>query len=174
MIRILLLLAAAAFCAIAVAQTPHTHRHSFGDAEKWSHVFDDPKRDAWQMPHQVISALQLSPDALVADIGAGTGYFAVRLADMHPRATVYAVDVEPDMVRYLGERAGREGLKNLKPVAGRAEDPGLPEKVDLALFVDTYHHIENREAYFRRLAACRDRFSPRLAGRAAEIRPYRS
>jgi SAM-dependent methyltransferase len=153
MIRILLLVAAAALCAVAAAQTPHTHRHSFGDAEKWSHVFDDPKRDAWQMPHQVISALQLSPDALVADIGAGTGYFAVRLANMHPRATVYAVDVEPDMVRYLGERAGREGLKNLKPVAGAAEDPGLPEKVDLALFVDTYHHIENREAYFRRLAA---------------------
>jgi SAM-dependent methyltransferase len=153
MIRILLLVAAAALCAVAAAQTPHTHRHSFGDAEKWSHVFDDPKRDAWQMPHQVISALQLSPDALVADIGAGTGYFAVRLANLRPRATVYAVDVEPDMVRYLGERAGREGLKNLKPVAGRAEDPGLPEKVDLALFVDTYHHIENREAYFRRLAA---------------------
>jgi ubiquinone/menaquinone biosynthesis C-methylase UbiE len=154
MIRILLLVAAAAaLCAVAAAQTPHTHRHSFGDAEKWSHVFDDPKRDAWQMPHQVMSALQLSPDALVADIGAGTGYFAVRLANMHPRATVYAVDVEPDMVRYLGERAGREGLKNLKPVAGAAEDPGLPEKVDLALFVDTYHHIENREAYFRRLAA---------------------
>ena len=143
--------AALASCA-AAAQTPHTHRHGFGDAEKWSHIFDDPKRDAWQKPHEVISALALKSDALVADIGAGTGYFSVRLANMHPRATVYAVDVEADMVRYLGERASREGIKNLKPVAGLAEDPRLPEKVDLALFVDVYHHIERREAYFRRLA----------------------
>jgi SAM-dependent methyltransferase len=72
---------------------------------------------------------------------------------MHPEATVLAVDVEPDMVRYLGERARREGLKNLKPVTGRADDPRLPAKVDLALFVDVYHHIEQRERYFRQLAA---------------------
>ncbi|HEX5767215.1 MAG TPA: class I SAM-dependent methyltransferase [Burkholderiales bacterium] len=150
-VRAIVMAAALASCA-AAAQTPHTHRHGFGDAEKWSHIFDDPKRDAWQKPHEVISALALKSDALVADIGAGTGYFSVRLANMHPRATVYAVDVEADMVRYLGERASREGIKNLKPVAGLAEDPRLPEKVDLALFVDVYHHIERREAYFRRLA----------------------
>jgi ubiquinone/menaquinone biosynthesis C-methylase UbiE len=153
MFRTVLFSAALALCVVAAAQTPHTHRHGFGDAEKWAHVFDDPKRDAWQKPHEVISALALKPDALVADIGAGTGYFAVRLANMHPKATVYAVDLEPAMVRYLGERASREGLKNLKPVAGSADEPRLPEKVDLALFVDVYHHIERRERYFRRLAA---------------------
>lgn len=135
------------------AQSPNTHRHSFGDAEKWAHVFDDPERDAWQKPHQVIKALALRPDAAVADIGAGTGYFAARLANMLPKGIVYAVDIEPDMVRYLGERAKREGLRNLKPVAGSADDARLPAKVDLVLLVDVYHHIEKRERYFRKLAA---------------------
>jgi predicted methyltransferase len=137
----------------AAAQSPHTHQHSFGDAEKWAHVFDDPERDAWQKPHQVIQALALKPDASVADIGAGTGYFAARLANMLPQGTVYAVDIEPAMVKYLGERAQREKLANLKPVAGAAGDPRLPAKVDLILLVDVYHHIEERERYFRKLAA---------------------
>ena len=80
------------------AQTPHTHQHSFGDADKWAKVFDDPERDAWQKPHEVIQALALKPDAVVADIGAGTGYFSVRLAHMVPQGRVYGVDTEPDMV----------------------------------------------------------------------------
>ena len=105
--------AAAGLVHMAAAQSPPTHQHSFGDAEKWSHVFDDPERDAWQKPHEVIKALALKPDAAVADIGAGTGYFAARLANMLAKGIVYAVDVEPEMVKYLGERAKREGLKNL-------------------------------------------------------------
>lgn len=144
------------FCAVllaspATAQTPHTHQHTFKDAEKWSHVFDDPERDAWQKPHQVIQALALKPDARVADLGAGTGYFSARLANMVPQGRVYAVDIEPDMVRYLAERARREGLQNLVAVAGKPDDPRLPEKVDLILVVDVYHHIEDRTRYFRKL-----------------------
>src|SRR6185436_14140618 len=77
---------------MAFAQVPHTHQHSFGDADKWSKVFDDPERDAWQKPHEVIQALSLKPDARVADVGAGTGYFAVRLAHMLPKGRVYGVD----------------------------------------------------------------------------------
>ena len=75
-----LILAAVALAAIApaAAQSPHTHQHSFGDAEKWAHVFDDPKRDAWQKPHEVIQALGLKSDAVVADIGAA--YLVASLA----------------------------------------------------------------------------------------------
>ena len=135
----------------ARAQTPQTHQHSFGDAEKWAKVFDDPARDAWQKPHQVIEALALAPDAVVADIGSGTGYFAARLVHFVPQGRVYGVDIEPDMVKYLAERARREGLANLVSVAGLPDDPRLPGKADLVLMVDVYHHIENREAYFRKL-----------------------
>jgi len=135
----------------ASAQSPHTHQHSFGDAEKWAQVFDDPKRDAWQKPHEVIQALSLKPDAVIADIGSGTGYFSARFANMLPRSRVYGVDTEPDMVKYLADRAKREGLKNLTAVAGAPGDPRLPEKADLVILVDVYHHIEDRERYFRRL-----------------------
>ena len=156
--------AAAVLLGSAAAQSPSTHQHSFGDAEKWAHVFDDPERDAWQKPHAVIQALALKPDAIVADLGAGTGYFAARLANMLPKGAVYAVDVEPEMVKYLAERAKREGLKNLRPVAAAPDDARLPAKVDLILLVDVYHHIENRERYFGKLAA-----SLKPGGRVAVI-----
>jgi predicted methyltransferase len=149
----LLLAALACLAASAAAQAPHTHQHGFGDAERWAHVFDDPKRDAWQKPHQVIQALALKPDAVVADIGAGTGYFAARLANMLPEGRVYAVDVEPDMVKYLGERAKREKLGNLVAVQASAGDARLPEQADVILLVDVYHHIDQRDGYFRTLRA---------------------
>ena len=123
----------------------------FGGAAQWAHVFDDPKRDAWQKPHEVIQALALKPDAIVADIGSGTGYFAVRFANMLPKGRVYGVDIEPDMVRYLAERAKREGLGNVIAVTGAPDDPRLPEKADLVVLVDVYHHVEDRERYFRNL-----------------------
>lgn len=163
MTRILLVLSLLA-AASAAAQAPHTHQHSFGDAEKWAHVFDDPERDAWQKPHQVIEALGLRPDAVIADVGAGTGYFAVRFANMVPAGKVYAVDVEPDMVRYLAERAKKEKRPNLVAVKGAAGDPSLPEKVDVVVLVDVYHHIEDRERYFRKLAT-----SLKPGGRVAVI-----
>jgi predicted methyltransferase len=163
--RTLLFLAAAACLAgTAAAQSPDSHQHRFSDAERWAHVFDDPKRDAWQKPHEVIQALALKPDAVVADIGAGTGYFAARLARMLPNGKVYAVDVEPDMVKYLAERAAKEKLANLIALAGTADDARLPEKADVILLVDVYHHIDRRDRYFRRL-----RESLKPGGRLAVI-----
>ena len=148
----------------AAAQSPHTHQHTFRDAEKWAHVFDDPARDAWQKPHEVIQALGLQADARIADLGAGTGYFAARLANMLPQGRVYAVDIEPDMVRYLEARAKREGLGNVVALKGEPDDPRLPEKVDLILLVNVYHHISDRASYFRRL-----RDSLRAGGRVAIV-----
>ncbi|MEW6689522.1 MAG: class I SAM-dependent methyltransferase [Pseudomonadota bacterium] len=127
--------------------------HGFGDAERWAREFDDPAREAWQKPAEVIRALRLAPDAAVADIGSGTGYFAVRLARALPGGRVFGADLEPNMVRYLNERAAREKLANLSSHAASPESPKLPEKVDLVLVVDTYHHIDGRERYFAALRA---------------------
>ena len=135
----------------SLAQTPATHRHSFGGAEHWARVFDDPARDEWQKPHEVIQALNLAPDAVVADIGSGTGYFSIRLAHFVPKGRVFGVDIEPDMVKYLAERAKRDGLANVTAVAGQPGDARLPAKVDLVLMVDVFHHIADRGPYFRRL-----------------------
>jgi ubiquinone/menaquinone biosynthesis C-methylase UbiE len=137
----------------AHAQSPSTHQHSFGGAEQWAHVFDDPKRDAWQKPHEVIQAMALEPDAVVADIGSGTGYFAMRIANMVSKGRVYGVDIEPDMVKYLAARAKREKRDNVTAIAGAPDDPRLPEKADLILMVDVFHHIDDRDRYFQKLRA---------------------
>jgi len=148
----------------SIAQTAHTHQHQFSGAEHWAAVFDDPSRDAWQKPHEVIQALQLAPDSLVADIGSGTGYFSARLAHFVPKGRVYGVDIEPDMVKYLAERAKREQLPNLTAVSGAPDDPRLPGKVDLVLMVDVYHHLGDRDRYLRKL-----RGSLKPGGRVAII-----
>lgn len=129
----------------------HTAHHRFEDAEKWAPIFEDPSRDAWQKPDEVIAALKLPDDAKVADIGSGTGYFSVRLARALRRGVVYGADIEASMEKYLRERAAREGLSNLVAVLAKEDDPKLPEPVDLVLVVDTYHHLSDRPAYFARL-----------------------
>jgi SAM-dependent methyltransferase len=163
--RALLAAFALVLCGSLAAQQGEQHMHgSFDDAEKWSKVFDDPARDAWQKPAEVIAALKLAPDAVVADIGSGTGYFAVRLARVVPRGRVYGADAEPDMVRFLNARAAKERLGNLTSHAAGDEGPNLPSQVDLALVVDTYHHIPRRSGYFARLKA-----SLRPGGRVAIV-----
>jgi SAM-dependent methyltransferase len=130
---------------------PDHMAHRFEDAEGYAKRFDDPARDAWQMPDRVIETLAIAPGSTVADIGAGTGYFSVRFAKAAAGPTVYAADIEPSMVDYLKARAAREQVPNLVAVLAGPESPNLPKAVDLVLIVDTYHHIADRVAYFRRL-----------------------
>ena len=144
-------------CAAAVltAQQPQTAKpnhmdHKFDDPARYAKSFDDPARDAWQLPARVIDALQLKSGMKVADIGAGTGYFSMRLARV-PGVSVFAVDIEPKMVEYLQQRAHKEHAMNVTAVLAGASSPNLPEPVDVILVVDTYHHLPNRPAYFREL-----------------------
>lgn len=130
---------------------PDHMEHRFDNPEQSAKGFDDPARDAWQMPDRVIDALGLKPGQAVADIGAGTGYFTARLAKSKAAPQVYAVDIEESMVKYLRERAAKEGLKNIVAVQASAERTNLPASVDVVLIVDTYHHIGNRVAYFSEL-----------------------
>jgi cyclopropane fatty-acyl-phospholipid synthase-like methyltransferase len=132
---------------------PYHAFHRFDRAEDWVARFEDPSRDAWQMPDEVIKTLALPANARVADIGAATGYFPVRFARALPQGRVFGIDIERSMVDYLAERGKREGIANLQAVLGAPDDPKIPEPVDLVIVVDTYHHLSDRTAYFRRLAA---------------------
>jgi cyclopropane fatty-acyl-phospholipid synthase-like methyltransferase len=128
----------------------HMH-HRFDDPERYAKSFDDPARDAWQMPDRVIGTLGLTPAASVADIGAGTGYFSVRLAKAVADGQVYAVDVEPSMLEHIRKRANAEHLANVITVQATGTSANLPKPVDVVLIVDTYHHLPNRAEYFREL-----------------------
>lgn len=151
-------------CTHGGVQQAHTGQHRFDDADAWAKRFESPARDAWQKPDEVIAALALAPGAKVADIGAATGYFPVRLAKAVPQGHVYGVDVESSMVKYLAARAEREGLSNVTAVLAEYDDAKIPEPVDLVLLVNTYHHIDARPAYFKRLQA-----SVRPGGRLAIV-----
>jgi ubiquinone/menaquinone biosynthesis C-methylase UbiE len=132
----------------ASPQKPDHMQHRFDDPERFAKSFDDPERDRWQMPARVIEALELRADSAVADIGAGTGYFAMRLAKAVPKGTVYAVDVEPAMLEFLRKRAQTEQASNVVAVQAAASSPNLPAPVDAILIVNTYHHLPARETYF--------------------------
>lgn len=110
-------------------------------------------RDGWQHPERVIESLAVRPGERVADIGAGNGYWLSRLSEaVGPSGRVYAVEVEDDLVAELRERVERAQLHNVVVVRGSYEDPELPDgEIDLAMTCLTYHHVENRPEYFRRL-----------------------
>lgn len=121
------------------------------DPERDLARFESPERERWQQPDEVIRRLAIPKGAKVADIGAGTGYFAVRLARDRDLGIIYAADINPRMVAFLAERANREGLDRLRAVQASETSPNLPEPVDLVLLVNSFHHIPNRVDYFRQL-----------------------
>jgi predicted methyltransferase len=130
-----------------------TSRHPFDDVKQWSAVFDDPARDAWQKPKELVAALGIRAGMTVADLGAGTGYFSRHLAGaVGERGTVFAVDTEPNLVAHLRERAEQEHTANVTPLLASFDDSRLPRAaVDLVLIVDTFHHLDHRLDYLRRL-----------------------
>jgi predicted methyltransferase len=97
-----------------------------------------------ERPALVLNALDLKPGMVVADIGAGTGFYAWRIAQrVGPTGMVYAVDVQPEMIKALDRQMSRRGAANVKPVLGAVDDPKLaPNSLDLALMVDVYHEFE--------------------------------
>ncbi len=127
-------------------------------------AYEGGDRDSWQQPDRVVQQLALAPDAVVADIGAGGGYFTFRLADAVPQGRVFAVDVDADMTSYLAERAASEGRENVVTVLADPEDPGLPEPVDWVFVCNTFHHLPDPPTYFRTL-----RTSLRAGGRIAIV-----
>jgi len=117
-------------------------------------VLEGPDRDAWQMPDAVMDALGVADGSAVADIGAGGGWFTVRLARrVGPNGTVYAEDVQTQMLEAIRRRVEREGLRNVRTVKGDTTNPHLPpSSVDAIIVVDAYHEFENPVALLGHLA----------------------
>lgn len=130
-------------------------QHRFDDIEWAVKMFEGAARDAWQKPDEVVAQLQLRPGDVVADIGAGTGYFTRRFAAaVGPTGQAMGLDVEPTMVAYMTEDAQKRGLSNYSARQVQRHDPHLaPRSVDVIFLCNTYHHIADRTAYVRRRLA---------------------
>ena len=112
-------------------------------------MLDNPRRDAYQKPNEVISALKLKPGEIIADIGAGSGYFTFRLArQVGSQGRVYAVDVSPDMIIHLNRRIRDLGVTNVATILCPPDDPLLADaSVDRFFICDTWHHIQDHPHY---------------------------
>ncbi|MBM9579227.1 methyltransferase domain-containing protein [Leptospira sp. 201903070] len=109
-------------------------------------------RAGWQLPEQVVETLKIKRGQIIADLGAGNGYFTKYLSrEVGETGKVYAIEVEPDMVSKLRTKFSDHQPSNVQIILGNATNPNLPEKVDLIFSCNTYHHIENRSAYFSEL-----------------------
>jgi SAM-dependent methyltransferase len=116
-------------------------------------VFDSPGREDRLQINRVMDLLGIAPGKNVADIGAGSGWFTVRAARrVGAGGTVYAVDINPEAIRYVGERAQKEKLRNVKTILGKADDPVLPaSSVDAVLLLKTYHEVAQPVALLQNL-----------------------
>ncbi len=117
-------------------------------------ILEGPDRDAWQKPEQIMDALGIADGATVADLGAGGGWFTIRLARrVGPAGVVYAEDIQPQMIESIRRRVEREGLKNVRTVHGTATDPRLPAgQIDAVLIVDTFNELEDPVALLGNVA----------------------
>lgn len=131
---------------------PNRDLHGPADVERYIHMLQRPERVKELQPDLVVKKLGLADTAHVADIGAGPGVIAIPLARHLSRGVVYAVDVEPRQLDALREHILKLGLDNIVPVLASYSDPHLPPgRMDLIFIADTYHHIDDRVAYFRGL-----------------------
>ena len=132
----------------------HGHHGNPADLDAYIARMEEPERAQWQKPDEVIAALQLKPGQVACDIGAGPGYFSLRLARaVGDSGHVFAVDAEPRILEALRKRIDSSKAKNVSPVLALADDPLLPRNAcDLILIVDTYHHFPDGAAYLRRLS----------------------
>ena len=119
------------------------------DSRAYIGMLDDPKRDAYQKPYEVLTALAIEPGEVIADIGAGSGYFTFRLAHrVGDKGRVYAVDISPDMIRHLNRRIRELKAMNVTAILADADDPLLADaSIDRFFFSDSWHHIENQSKY---------------------------
>jgi arsenite methyltransferase len=133
----------------AVKRTPEELHRLHQDSKSYIAFLEDPQRDSYQKPHETVMALGLKDGDVVADVGAGSGYFALRLArHVGENGHVFAVDISPEMVRHLNRRIRDLNLKNITTVLAESDDPLLPDgSVDRFFLCNTWHHIEQQSRY---------------------------
>jgi arsenite methyltransferase len=116
-------------------------------------LLEEPGRDTWQRPEKILDALKIEKGWIVADIGAGSGYLTTKLSErVGTTGTVYAVDIQQEMLDYMRDRLSKEGLKNIVLTLGDMDNPKLPPKsLDIAILLSTYHELTQPVAFTKKL-----------------------
>jgi arsenite methyltransferase len=145
----LLILPVSATAQDAVQRDEHEMHRLHSDPKAYIGALEDPKRDAYQKPQEVMAALGIKPGEVIADIGAGSGYFTFRLAlHVGDKGKVYAVDVSPDMILHVNRRIRELKVNNVVSILADPDDPLLPDRsVNRFFFSESWHHIENQAKY---------------------------
>jgi arsenite methyltransferase len=133
----------------AVSRDASQMHRLHNDPKAYIGALEDPQRDAYQKPHEVLTALNLKPGEVIADIGAGSGYFTFPIAHhLGPEGKVYAVDVSSDMILHLNRRIRDLKTTNVVSVLADPDDPLLPEQSVNRFFIcDVWHHVESPSKY---------------------------
>ena len=133
----------------AVKRDDHQMHRLHNDPKAYIGALEDPQRDAYQKPHEVLKALNIKPGEIIADIGAGSGYFTFRLSHfVGDKGKVYAVDVSPDMILHINRRIREQKANNVVTVLADPDDPLLPDQSVNRFFIcEVWHHIENQTKY---------------------------
>jgi ubiquinone/menaquinone biosynthesis C-methylase UbiE len=153
--RLIPLFCLAACLTAARSDRPAGEHRAWDDIDHWVEVFEDPARDEWQKPLIVLDFLGIEGGDVIADLGAGTGYFTKPLSiQVGQQGKVFAVDIERAMLDHLMQREDIV-TERVVPVLAKRNDPKLPAgQIDLVVVVNTWHHIEKRSKYLRHLQEC--------------------
>jgi predicted methyltransferase len=145
----------AALCLVGCRKSETVADMDYDDPKKALAAMDDAKRDTWLMPERVVRSLGIdNKGGVIADIGAGSGYFSRRLAGEVPGGTVYAVDVDDEFRGYIENNRESWGTPNIEPHLAFYDDPALPEHgVDLVFVSNTYPYLRSRVSYFKKVRA---------------------
>lgn len=138
----------------AATAAPAQQQHSRLFPPEELGMLEGPDREAWQRPEQVMDALRIAEGSTVADIGAGGGWFTIRLAErVGPNGLVYAEDIQTQMIEAIKRRVARTPFRNVRTVQGTSQNPRLPGPIDAALIVDAYHEMESPRELLGNIAA---------------------
>lgn len=141
-------------CVLSLATLSASPQHGRLFPPEHLGLLEGPDRDAWQQPEKIMDALGIAEGSAVADLGAGGGWFTIRLARrVGPNGRVYAEDIQRQMIESIARRVSRENLRNVTTILGTASDPRLPAPVDAVLIVGVYNEMAEPVALLRNVAA---------------------
>jgi len=129
----------------------HNHSKPFEHTDKYIDFLERKDRIKWQKLDAIIEELDLKGDEIIADVGAGSGYFSFPFASTVPQGKVYAIDIEPEMIRYVHHKAMMNDIKNIEVILAEPDDPKVPADSDIVFICDVLHHVEHKLLWLKKI-----------------------